>query len=76
MRLPILIAFWALTAHATALWDQSPPNFNSFNITDSRLADDFSLSQAVTLSGIDFWYQAQFEGLGRPRRNVSALRFS
>lgn len=43
------------------LFSQGPPNGNSFDITDFRLADDFSLPGASVVDGIDFWYMAQQE---------------
>lgn len=46
-------------ARAGVISSQGPPNGNNFDITDSRLADDFSLTAAATLNEIGFWYQAQ-----------------
>ena len=43
----------------SALFNQGPPNGNNFDITDYRLADDFSVPASVSLDHIGFWYQAQ-----------------
>jgi len=51
----------AVPATAGMIFDQSPPNGNSYDITNYRLADDFTLSGAATLTSGDFWYQAQYE---------------
>jgi hypothetical protein len=45
----------------TLIYDQSPPNNNSADIVNFRLADDFTLSGASVVMNIDFWYQAQFQ---------------
>src|SRR5215471_17998146 len=63
MRRRLLLALCAAATSASAgtVYSQAPPNLNSFDITGQRLADDFSLSQAVTVTGIDFWYAANFQ---------------
>ena len=55
------LALGPAAAQAGTLWSQGPPNDNATNIVDYRLADDFVLPQASTVTGIEFWYQAQFE---------------
>ena len=56
------VAFLVPLAKAdTILFIQGPPNGNSYDITDYRLADSFMLSGPSLLDGIDFWYQAQQE---------------
>lgn len=47
------------TCQASVVFVQSPPNVNSFDITDYRLADSFALTTGTILNGISFWYQAQ-----------------
>lgn len=56
-----LLVQLARPAAAAAIFSQDSPNGNSFDITDYRLADDFSLPGASVVDGIDFWYQAQFQ---------------
>jgi hypothetical protein len=48
-------------ARADVLFTQSPPNGNNFDITDYRLADDFTVAADATLNEIGFWYDAQQE---------------
>lgn len=48
-------------ASADILFSQDPNNSVTFNITDSRLADDFSFTANTLLQSIAFLYQAQFE---------------
>jgi hypothetical protein len=48
-----------LTVQADPLFSQGPPNGNNFDITDYRLADDFSVPANESLDHIGFWYQAQ-----------------
>jgi len=56
-----VLAWTATEGWAGLLVDQSPPNGNSFDITDFRLADDFTLSSVASVNEIGFWYQAQFQ---------------
>ena len=42
---------------STVLFDQTPPNTNSFSITEFRLADDFTLSEPInTVTDLLFYY--------------------
>jgi hypothetical protein len=52
----LLLASGAI--HADTLFVQSPPNLNSTDFVDDRVADDFTLSGASALTQIDFWYTA------------------
>ncbi len=56
-----LLWMGAPAARADSLFSQGPPNGNNFDITDYRLADDFSLAQSATVDEIGFWYQAQYQ---------------
>jgi hypothetical protein len=48
-----------VSAHAGTIVDQSPPNLNAIDMVDSRVADDFVLSSALTtIDTVNFWYQA------------------
>jgi hypothetical protein len=60
LSIPALV-FCLMPARATTLYDQSPPNDNSSDIVDFRLADDFKLTGASVVDSIAFWYQAQFQ---------------
>jgi hypothetical protein len=64
-QLPFLaipaLAFCLTPVRAATIWDQSPPNSNSSDIVNFRVADDFSLIGPSILSTINFWYQAQFQ---------------
>jgi hypothetical protein len=64
-RLPLLafpaLVFCLTPARATLIYDQSPPNNNSSDMVNFRLADDFTLSGASVVMNINFWYQAQFQ---------------
>jgi hypothetical protein len=62
MRFITLLALLAaaMPARAGTLYTQTP-NFNSFDIVNQRLADDFFLTGPATITGIDFWYQASFQ---------------
>ena len=51
----------ASTVHASLIFDQSPPNGNSGEITTFRLADDFTLAGSSSIDAVNFWYQAQFQ---------------
>jgi len=55
----LLLAATVLLAKADVIADQSALNGNSFDITDYRLADDFTPSAAAYLGQVQFWYQAQ-----------------
>ncbi|MGA3187138.1 MAG: PEP-CTERM sorting domain-containing protein [Bryobacteraceae bacterium] len=55
----VLIAISFLTRASTVVFDQSPPNDNATDFVNFRLADDFALSSATLVDGIDFWYSAQ-----------------
>ena len=59
MKQAVLIAAAILVAKASIIADQSTLNGNSFDITDYRLADDFTPSAAAYLNQGQFWYQAQ-----------------
>lgn len=59
MRQVVLLAVTVFVAHAGTIADQSMLNGNSFDITDYRLADDFTPSSAAYLDQVQFWYQAQ-----------------
>jgi hypothetical protein len=52
----LLLASGAI--HADTLFLQGSPNLNSTDFVDDRVADDFTLGSASTLSQIDFWYTA------------------
>jgi hypothetical protein len=60
LSIPLLV-FGLMPARATTIYDQSPPNNNSSDIVNFRLADDFKLTGASVVNAIDFWYQAQFQ---------------
>jgi len=60
-KLLILTLLSVSAAHTATIMAQGPPNDNATNIVDFRLADDFSLAQSATITGISFWYQAQFQ---------------
>jgi len=59
VKLAVLLLGTALAASASVIADQSALNGNSFDITDYRLADDFTPSATANLSQVRFWYQAQ-----------------
>jgi len=48
-------------AQTAPLFTQTPPNLNSYDMVDSRIADVFTISLNSTLSNISFWYQAQYQ---------------
>jgi len=53
---------WACCdVRGSILFDQSPPNDNATDFVNSRLADDFTLSSATLVDGVNFWYSAQFQ---------------
>jgi hypothetical protein len=49
----------AIPAHAGTIVDQSPPNGNGLDMTDYRVAHDFTLAGSYVLDAISFWYFAQ-----------------
>ncbi len=55
------LALGLCSAHAGLIYDQSPPNDNSSDIINFRVADDFTLIGASVVNNINFWYQAQFQ---------------
>jgi hypothetical protein len=60
LSLAALLTLTTFPAHADAIFTQGvSASGNGFDITDYRLADDFSLSTNETLASIGFFYQAQ-----------------
>jgi hypothetical protein len=55
-------ALTAIPAGASMLFNQNPPNANSINMTDSRVADNFTLFGSAVLDTINFWYQTDVLG--------------
>ena len=55
-------ALTAIPAGASMLFNQNPPNANSINMTDSRVADNFTLFGSAVLDTINFWYQTDVQG--------------
>ena len=60
-RIILVLNIAAITARAGIVVDTSPPNNNATDIVDSRLAEAFTISSTADITGINFWYQAQFE---------------
>ena len=52
----ILFAALNLPLNAATIFSQGAPTSASIDMTDYRLADDFTLLQASTITGINFWY--------------------
>ncbi len=52
----ILLAALQLPLNGATIFSQGAPNSNSIDMTSYRLADDFTLAQAATITGINFWY--------------------
>ena len=63
MKLVLFLAVLvnATLAKADVVYSQTSPNGNSFDITDYRLADDFTLPASATIGEVQFWYQAQYQ---------------
>jgi hypothetical protein len=57
----VLLLYGVIPAHAGIIVDQIPPNGNAQNMTDFRVADDFTLFGPYLLDAINFWYFAQDE---------------
>jgi hypothetical protein len=53
------VLYGGVPARAGLIVDQSPPNGNALDMTDYRVADDFTLSGSYAIDAIDFWYFAQ-----------------
>ena len=58
----LLLAILCPALQATLIFDQSPPNNHAVDITSFRGADDFTLVQSSTITGINFWYGATLQG--------------
>jgi hypothetical protein len=52
------VPFGSSQAPGGIIFDQTPTNTNGHSITDSRLADDFTLATQNTVQGINFYYKA------------------
>ena len=53
--------FASIPLHAGLIFDQSPPNLTSLDMTNFRVADNFTVAGAANLAAINFWYQAAFQ---------------
>src|ERR1035438_7333006 len=55
--------YCAIPAHAGLIFDQSPPNTNgnALDMTDFRVADDFTLATVSSVDAINFWFFGQFQ---------------
>ena len=54
----ILFAALNLPLNAGTIFSQAFPSSRSIDMADYRLTDDFTLTQASTITGINFWYVA------------------
>jgi hypothetical protein len=62
MKTTWFISFMTVCSlQAGVVIETGPPNNNSTDIVNSRLADDFTLANLAGINDINFWYQAQFQ---------------
>jgi hypothetical protein len=64
-------AFAATTAEAATIVSYSPPNGNSIDIVYGRAADAFTFSGNGLVTGVNFWYQTDINGLPTDLATVS-----
>jgi len=57
----LLLLCACLETRASVVFNQGPPNDNSTDFVNYRLADDFTLSSATLVDGINFWYSAEYQ---------------
>lgn len=58
----LLLAVLCPALQATLIFDQSLPDNHASDTTTFRGADDFTLVQSSTITGINFWYGATLQG--------------